>query len=210
MLEDLLQQIRQCRLCEPNLPLGANPIIQASKEAKLLIIGQAPGTRVHKTSIPWNDPSGDRLRQWLKLDKTAFYDATKIAIMPMGLCYPGKGKSGDLPPRKECAPQWHSKVLEQLPNIGMTLLIGQYAQNYYLQDKPKTLTETVRAWQQWAPHYLPLPHPSPRNTLWLKRNPWFEAEVVPFIREYVHAHIGLEQETSFESARISVIKFQQI
>ena len=156
MLEDLLQQIRQCRLCEPNLPLGANPIIQASKEAKLLIIGQAPGTRVHKTSIPWNDPSGDRLRQWLKLDKTAFYDATKIAIMPMGLCYPGKGKSGDLPPRKECAPQWHSKVLEQLPNIGMTLLIGQYAQNYYLQEKPKTLTETVRAWQQWAPHYLPL------------------------------------------------------
>ncbi len=193
MLEDLLQQIRQCRLCEPNLPLGANPIIQASKEAKLLIIGQAPGTRVHKTSIPWNDPSGDRLRQWLKLDKTAFYDATKIAIMPMGLCYPGKGKSGDLPPRKECAPQWHSKVLEQLPNIGMTLLIGQYAQNYYLQEKPKTLTETVRAWQQWAPHYLPLPHPSPRNTLWLKRNPWFEAEVVPFIREYVHAHIGIEQ-----------------
>lgn len=193
MLEDLLQQIRQCRLCEPDLPLGANPIIQASKEAKLLIIGQAPGTRVHKTSIPWNDPSGDRLRQWLKLDKTAFYDASKIAIMPMGLCYPGKGKSGDLPPRKECAPQWHSKVLEQLPNIGMTLLIGQYAQNYYLQDKPKTLTETVRAWQQWAPRYLPLPHPSPRNTLWLKRNPWFEAEVVPFIREYVHAHIGLEQ-----------------
>lgn len=193
MLEDLLQQIRQCRLCEPDLPLGANPIIQASKEAKLLIIGQAPGTRVHKTSIPWNDPSGDRLRQWLELDKTAFYDASKIAIMPMGLCYPGKGKSGDLPPRKECAPQWHSKVLEQLPNIGMTLLIGQYAQNYYLQDKPKTLTETVRAWQQWAPHYLPLPHPSPRNTLWLKRNPWFEAEVVPFIREYVHAHIGIEQ-----------------
>ncbi|NOH54467.1 uracil-DNA glycosylase family protein [Vibrio coralliilyticus] len=193
MLKDLLQQIRQCRLCEPDLPLGANPIIQASKEAKLLIIGQAPGTRVHKTSIPWNDPSGDRLRQWLELDKTAFYDANKIAIMPMGLCYPGKGKSGDLPPRKECAPQWHSKVLEQLPNIGMTLLIGQYAQNYYLQDKPKTLTETVRAWQQWAPHYLPLPHPSPRNTLWLKRNPWFEAEVVPFIREYVHAHIGIEQ-----------------
>ncbi|NOH63982.1 uracil-DNA glycosylase family protein [Vibrio sp. RE88] len=193
MLEDLLQQIHQCRLCEPDLPLGANPIIQASKEAKLLIIGQAPGTRVHKTSIPWNDPSGDRLRQWLELDKTAFYDSSKIAIMPMGLCYPGKGKSGDLPPRKECAPQWHSKVLEQLPNIGMTLLIGQYAQNYYLQDKPKTLTETVRAWQQWAPHYLPLPHPSPRNTLWLKRNPWFEAEVVPFIREYVHAHIGIEQ-----------------
>lgn len=189
MLEKLLKEIRQCRLCEPELPLGANPIIQASKEAKLLIIGQAPGTQVHNTSIPWNDPSGDRLRQWLELDKARFYDASNIAIMPMGLCYPGKGKSGDLPPRKECAPQWHSKVLEQLPNVGMTLLIGQYAQNYYLSDKPKTLTETVRAWQQWAPNYLPLPHPSPRNTLWLKRNPWFEAEVVPFIREYVHAHL---------------------
>ncbi|MCG9597876.1 uracil-DNA glycosylase family protein [Vibrio sp. Isolate25] len=190
MLEKLLKEVRQCKLCEPELPLGANPIIQAGKQAKLLIIGQAPGTRVHNTSIPWNDPSGDRLRQWLDLDKAHFYDSNNIAIMPMGLCYPGKGKSGDLPPRKECAPQWHNKILEQLPNVGMTLLIGQYAQNYYLQDKPRTLTETVRVWQQWAPRYLPLPHPSPRNTLWLKRNPWFENEVVPFIRQYVHEHLG--------------------
>ncbi|NOI82303.1 uracil-DNA glycosylase family protein [Vibrio tubiashii] len=190
MLEPLLKEIRACKVCEPSLPLGANPVIQASSSAKLLIIGQAPGTRVHETSIPWNDPSGNRLREWLALDKETFYDPNKIAIMPMGLCYPGKGKSGDLPPRKECAPLWHQRVLEQLPNIGMTLLIGQYAQNYYLPDKPKTLTETVQQWQRWAPNYLPLPHPSPRNTLWLKKNPWFEAEVVPYIREYVHRHLS--------------------
>ncbi|MDC5850429.1 uracil-DNA glycosylase family protein [Vibrio europaeus] len=191
MLEPLLKELRACKACEPKLPLGANPVIQASSSAKLLIIGQAPGTRVHETSIPWNDPSGNRLREWLALDKEAFYDPNKIAIMPMGLCYPGKGKSGDLPPRKECAPLWHQRVLEQLPNIGMTLLIGQYAQNYYLPDKPRTLTETVQQWQRWAPNYLPLPHPSPRNTLWLQKNPWFEAEVVPFIRGYVHEQLDL-------------------
>ncbi|UUM30452.1 uracil-DNA glycosylase family protein [Vibrio japonicus] len=189
MLKETLQQIRACSLCEPNLPLGANPVIQASESSKLLIIGQAPGLKVHNTSIPWNDPSGERLREWLQLDKAQFYDPDEIAIMPMGLCYPGKGKSGDLPPRKECAPQWHSTVISQLPNVGMTLLIGQYAQNYYLKDKPKTLTETVKQWQRWAPTYLPLPHPSPRNTLWLKKNPWFELEVVPYIREYVHQHL---------------------
>ncbi len=146
MLEQLLQQVRACKRCEPELPLGANPVIQASPEAKLLIVGQAPGIRVHQSSIPWNDPSGDRLRKWLQLSPEQFYDPKQIAIMPMGLCYPGKGSSGDLPPRKECAPLWHEKILEQLPNIGMTLLIGQYAQNHYRQDKPKTLTETVREW----------------------------------------------------------------
>lgn len=191
MLDSLLSEIRACRHCEAHLPLGANPVIQAHQDAKLMIIGQAPGTRVHHSSIPWNDPSGDRLRDWLGLDKTQFYDAKNIAIMPMGLCYPGKGHSGDLPPRKECAPMWHQKVLEALPNIGMTLLIGQYAQRYYLSDKPRSLTETVKQWQTWAPHTLPLPHPSPRNTLWLKRNPWFEAEVVPYIRQYVHEHLCL-------------------
>ncbi|MEH0667363.1 uracil-DNA glycosylase family protein [Vibrio scophthalmi] len=191
MLDSLLNEIRACRHCEPHLPLGANPVIQAHQDAKLLIIGQAPGTRVHHSSIPWNDPSGDRLREWLGLDKTQFYDAKHIAIMPMGLCYPGKGRSGDLPPRKECAPMWHQKVLEALPNIGMTLLIGQYAQRYYLSDKPRSLTETVKQWHTWAPHTLPLPHPSPRNTLWLKRNPWFEAEVVPYIHQYVHEHLNI-------------------
>ena len=192
MLDTLLEEIRHCRLCEPELELGANPVIQASRTARLMIIGQAPGTRVHKTSLPWNDPSGDRLRNWLALDRETFYNPVKIAIMPMGLCYPGKGKSGDLPPRKECAPLWHRKVWDELPNIGMTLLIGQYAQNYYLTDKPKTLTETVRNWKRWAPESIPLPHPSPRNTLWLRNNPWFEAEVVPYIREYVHGCLGLE------------------
>lgn len=190
MLDQLLSEVRACRACEPELPLGANPVIQASTSAKLLIIGQAPGTRVHNTSIPWNDPSGDRLRDWLQIDKQTFYDPTKIAIMPMGLCYPGKGKSGDLPPRKECAPLWHKRVIDLLPNVTMTLLIGQYAQNYYLTDKPKTLTETVKEWQRFAPSYLPLPHPSPRNTLWLKKNPWFEAEVVPYMREYVLQHLA--------------------
>ncbi|PWI33759.1 IclR family transcriptional regulator [Vibrio albus] len=193
MLDTLLQEIRACTLCEPELPLGANPVIQASPTARLMIIGQAPGTRVHKTSLPWNDPSGDRLRNWLELDRDTFYDPAQIAIMPMGLCYPGKGKSGDLPPRKECAPQWHQKVWDELPNIGMTLLIGQYAQNYYLKDKPKTLTETVHQWEKWAPEFIPLPHPSPRNTLWLKKNPWFEEGVVAYIREYVHGCLGIHR-----------------
>ncbi|MDG3084607.1 uracil-DNA glycosylase family protein [Vibrio hannami] len=193
MLEKLLSEIRSCKLCEPELELGANPVIQANQEARLLIVGQAPGTRVHKTSIPWNDPSGDRLRNWLEIDKDIFYDPTQIAIMPMGLCYPGKGKSGDLPPRKECAPLWHTKVLELLPNIEMTLLIGQYAQNYYLKDKPETLTETVKAWDKWAPKYIPLPHPSPRNTLWLRRNEWFERDVVPYMREHVQRFLAEKQ-----------------
>ncbi|MBD1557457.1 uracil-DNA glycosylase family protein [Vibrio sp. S9_S30] len=184
-LTALLWDIKQCKLCEPELPLGANPIIQASQSARLLIVGQAPGTKVHHSSIPWNDPSGDRLRAWLNIEKDVFYDASKIAIMPMGLCYPGKGKSGDLPPRKECAPRWHASVLDNLPHIEMTLLIGQYAQQYYLKDCPKTLTQTVEQWHRWAPEFLPLPHPSPRNTLWLKKNPWFESKTVPYIRGIV-------------------------
>lgn len=185
MLQPLLNEIRACEVCAHSLPLGANPVIQAHRDAQLLIIGQAPGVKVHETSIPWNDPSGHRLREWLNIERETFYNPKRIAIMPMGLCYPSKGKSGDLPPRKECAPLWHQKLLAELPNIKMTLLIGQYAQNYYLQDKPATLTETVKLWKKWAPTYLPLPHPSPRNTLWLKKNPWFEEEVVEYIREVV-------------------------
>ena len=188
---NLLDRVRACTICQDHLSHGVRPIIQASPKAKLLIIGQAPGLRVHESGIPWNDPSGERLRRWLDLPSEIFYDETQIAIVPMGLCYPGKGKSGDLPPRPECAPLWHPQLLPALPSVGMTLLIGQYAQNYYLSDKPKTLTETVKQWQTWAPRYLPLPHPSPRNTLWLKRNPWFEDEVVPYIRDYVHQHLKL-------------------
>ena len=185
MLEQLLAEIRACRVCQNELPLGCNPVIQAASSAKILIIGQAPGAKVHQTSVPWNDPSGQRLRQWLQIDSDTFYDPHQVAIMPMGLCYPGKGKSGDLPPRKESAPLWHHQILPLLPQIKLTLLIGQYAQNYYLNDKPKTLTETVRHWQKWAPHFLPLPHPSPRNTLWLRKNSWFEETVLPIIQTQV-------------------------
>lgn len=181
-LDQLFNDVRQCRMCEPHLPLGANPIVRGKPSATLLIIGQAPGTRVHQTGIPWNDPSGVRLRKWLEMDEQDFYDENQVAIIPMGFCYPGKGKSGDLPPRRECAPTWHQRILSLLPNIRTTLLIGNYAQQYYLKDKPNTLTETVKLWQHWAPTYFPLPHPSPRNTLWLKKNPWFEQHELPAIR----------------------------
>ncbi|HFQ5432523.1 TPA: uracil-DNA glycosylase family protein [Vibrio vulnificus] len=185
-LEPLLNQIRACQVCASALPLGANPVVQAHSEAKILIIGQAPGTKVHHSSIPWNDASGNRLRAWLDIEKPTFYDPKQIAIMPMGFCYPGRGQSGDLPPRKECAPLWHEALLKHLPNIELTLLIGQYAQNRYLSNKPKTLTETVQNWQAWLPDYLPLPHPSPRNTLWLRKNTWFEEQTVPYLRQQVH------------------------
>lgn len=183
-LELLLEEIRQCRLCAEHLPLGPKPILSASTSAKILIVGQAPGTRVHETGIPWNDPSGDRLRAWLDIDKTTFYDNSKIAIIPMGFCYPGKGKSGDLPPRKECATQWQAPLRSKLLNIEMTLLVGQYALQHYLGNASKaTLTDTVKAWSDYAPEYFPLPHPSPRNNIWLKRNPWFEESVVPNLKD---------------------------
>ncbi|WP_454441678.1 uracil-DNA glycosylase family protein [Vibrio bathopelagicus] len=194
MFSSLLTEIRQCTACEPHLSHGANPVIQAHPNARLLIIGQAPGIKVHESSVPWNDASGERLREWLGMDSNTFYDEQKVAIVPMGFCYPGKGKSGDLPPRKECAALWHRKVLQSLPNIQMTLLIGQYAQNYYLKDKAtNTLTETVRNWQAWAPELLPLPHPSPRNNIWLKKNPWFESEVIPYIRNHVSEHLAYHE-----------------
>ncbi|EHH1185416.1 uracil-DNA glycosylase family protein [Vibrio vulnificus] len=192
-LEPLLTQIRACQVCASALPLGANPVVQAHSEAKILIIGQAPRTKVHHTSIPWNDASGNRLRAWLDIEKLTFYDPKQIAIMPMGFCYPGQGQSGDLPPRKECAPLWHEALLKHLPNIELTLLIGQYAQNRYLSNKPKTLTETVQNWQAWLPDYLPLPHPSPRNTLWLRKNPWFEEQTVPYLRQQVHQRLSLSK-----------------
>ncbi|EJE8557777.1 uracil-DNA glycosylase family protein [Vibrio vulnificus] len=192
-LEPLLTQIRACQVCASALPLGANPVVQAHSEAKILIIGQAPGTKVHHTSIPWNDASGNRLRAWLDIEKQTFYNPKQIAIMPMGFCYPGQGQSGDLPPRKECAPLWHETLLKHLPNIELTLLIGQYAQNRYLSNKPKTLTETVQNWQAWLPDYLPLPHPSPRNTLWLRKNPWFEEQTVPYLRQQVHQRLSLSK-----------------
>jgi uracil-DNA glycosylase len=177
----LLSQIRVCRVCSDHLPLGPRPVIRASPSARILIIGQAPGTRVHESGIPWNDRSGDRLREWLHLDKTVFYDQNRIAIVPMGFCYPGRDKNGgDAPPRRECAPLWHPPVLEGMPNIALTLLIGSYAQIRYLGNRRmRTMTETVEAWREFLPRFLPLPHPSWRNTAWIRRNPWFERDVLP-------------------------------
>ena len=185
ILTDLLKELDQCRVCEPELPLGARPVVSVSPSARLLIVGQAPGTRVHASGIPWNDPSGDRLRQWLGVDKETFYDKSRIAIMPMGFCYPGKGASGDLPPRSECAPLWHKKLLNHMPSIELTLLIGNYAHKYYLDRRHKTLTARVAAWQDYLPGYFPLVHPSPRNTYWLQQNPWFEVDLLPELRKRV-------------------------
>lgn len=185
-LQGLLTVVRQCRACESHLPLGPRPVLQAAASARILIVGQAPGARVHATGIPWNDLSGERLRQWMDVDTTSFYDPAKIAIIPMGYCYPGKGKSGDLPPRRECANLWLDHLLAKLPNIELTLLIGLHAQRHFLGSRRKaSLTSTVQAWQEFAPEYIPLPHPSPRNTAWFQRNAWFGHELVPVLRERV-------------------------
>ena len=187
VLAAAIAEVRACRVCEEHLPLGPRPVVRASTSARLLIVGQAPGTRVHETGIPWNDPSGDRLRDWLGLDRDAFYDEGRIAIMPMGFCYPGVDRNGgDKPPRRECAPLWHDRLLAQMPAVRLTLLVGMYAQQRYLgRARRRTLTETVRAWRDYLPDFLPLPHPSWRNTAWLRKNPWFEAEIVPFLRRSV-------------------------
>jgi uracil-DNA glycosylase len=184
-LQDLLAQIRDCRHCEESLPLGPNPVVRASATARLLIIGQAPGTKVHASGIPWDDPSGVRLRQWLQVEPQQFYDEGQIAIVPMGFCYPGRGKSGDLPPSPDCAPLWHERLLQQMPQLELVLLVGSFAQNHYLGRSGETLTQRVQRWAEFGPRYLPLPHPSPRNTFWLRRNPWFETEVVPALRQRV-------------------------
>lgn len=184
-LTELLTEIRQCRHCEKSLPLGPNPVLRASASARLLIVGQAPGTRVHATGIPWNDPSGDRLRQWLQMDREQFYDESRIAIVPMGFCYPGRGKSGDLPPSPDCAPLWHEPLLAQMPELQLVLLVGSYAQAHYLGKSRETLTQRVQRWADFGPRYFPLPHPSPRNIAWLQRNPWFDEQVIPALRQRV-------------------------
>ncbi len=186
-LEEVLRAARACRACAAHQPLGPRPVLRAGPGARLLIVGQAPGTRVHETGIPWNDPSGERLRAWLAVDRDGFYDQTRIAIVPMGFCYPGRNpRGGDNPPRPECAPLWHGPLLAALPGIELTLLVGQYAQAHYLGKRRRsTLTETVRAWADYGPGFLPLPHPSWRNTGWLKRNPWFAAELLPGLRARV-------------------------
>lgn len=182
-----LEKLRSCQNCASGLPLGANPVVQISPQAKILIIGQAPGTKAHKTNMPFNDASGDRLRLWLNISREQFYNENDLAIMPMSFCYPGRNhKGGDLPPISACASLWHSKTLDYLPNIQLTLLVGQYSQAYYLGNRRKrTLTDTVKSWQEFLPTYFPLPHPSWRNNGWCRANEWFIKEVIPELQKRV-------------------------
>lgn len=187
-----LAEARACRLCARHLPQPPRPILRAAASARLLIVGQAPGKRAHVRGVPWDDPSGDRLRLWLGLDRARFYDARRVAIMPMGFCYPGTTPAGaDLPPRPECAPAWHARLARHLRRVELTLLVGGYAQAFYLGARAKpTLTATVEAWREALPRYLPLPHPSWRNNAWLKRNPWFAEELLPELRRLVRRLVG--------------------
>lgn len=185
-MKSLLSQIKNCTICEPHLDLGANPVVVAHKNSKIVIVGQAPGTKVHNSGIPWNDESGKQLRKWLNVSNENFYNEELFAIVPMGFCYPGKGKSGDKPPRKECAPKWHQPLFDVMSKVELVILIGMYAHNYYLKEKAKrTLTETVDNYPEYLPEYFVLPHPSPRNRIWLKRNPWFLENVVPELQKKV-------------------------
>lgn len=187
-LEGLVREARACTVCAAHLPHPPRPVLRVGKTARLLIIGQAPGRRVHASGIPWNDPSGQRLRDWLGLEPEVFYDERRVAILPIGLCYPGTVNGADLPPRKECAPLWHPRIVPALGQVRLTLLVGSYAQAFHLADLRKpAMTETVRAFREYLPRFLPLPHPSWRNSGWLKRNAWFEAELVPELRRLIRA-----------------------
>jgi uracil-DNA glycosylase len=181
--DTLLDQVRACRICT-DLPLGPRPIFQASTTARILIASQAPGTRAHESGIPFSDASGDRLREWMGLSKAAFYDAREIAIVPMGLCYPGRRHGGDAPPRPECAPLWRARLLGAMPALRLTLLVGSYAQRDVLGPGP--MTDNVANFRSHLPHYFPLPHPSWQTRTWATRNPWFEAEVLPALRQAIH------------------------
>ncbi|MGB0885208.1 MAG: uracil-DNA glycosylase family protein [Chitinophagales bacterium] len=183
MLRKLNTEIKACAICSEHLALGPRPVFTAHKKSKIVIVGQAPGLAVHKSGIPWNDKSGNNLRKWMNVDNNTFYDTKQIAIIPMGFCYPGKGKSGDLAPRKECAPKWHLALLNEMPNVQLILLIGKYAQDYYIKNNPyKNLTETVKNYQNFLPNYFVLPHPSPRNNIWQAKNEWFSKDVLPDLK----------------------------
>jgi uracil-DNA glycosylase len=182
-LEGRLAKVRRCVVCAESLGHEPRPVLAAHRESKIAIIGQAPGAVVHKTGVPWDDQSGENLRRWMGIDNSTFYDEKQIALIPMGFCYPGKGKSGDLPPRKECAPLWHQPLFERMGQLRLILLVGKYAQDYYLKDPPKTLTSTVRNFREYLPDHLVLPHPSPRNNIWQAKNSWFKTEVLPLLRD---------------------------
>ena len=187
----LLREVRACQICSANLPLGPRPVLQLASSARLLIIGQAPGSKVHQSGIPWSDLSGDRLRDWMKLERSVFYDKKRVAILPIGLCYPGAGENrGDLPPRLECAPLWHERLLTHLPNLEVTVLVGQYAQRYYLgSQRMGSMTETVKTFSAYGPQFFPLPHPSWRSIIWMRKHAWFEQSVIPELRKVVRKAI---------------------
>jgi len=183
-MKHLLQEVKNCKICSAYIE--PRPVISANKSSKIIIIGQAPGSVVHRTGIPWNDKSGNNLRNWMNIEDDIFYDTSKFGIIPMGFCYPGKGKTGDLPPRKECAPLWHKPVLDEMSNVELILLIGKYAQDYYLKKEAKrTLTETVQSFELYLPQFFVLPHPSPRNNIWMKKNPWFKTDVLPSLKNKI-------------------------
>jgi len=188
-LDRLLEQVRRCTACA-GLPCGPRPVVSAATGARILIVGQAPGLRVHESGVPWDDASGERLRDWMGVGRGVFYDPSRVALVPMGFCYPGRGASGDLPPRPECAPLWHERILALLPRVELRILAGRYAQEHYLDERGgKNLTETVRAFRDFG-DALPLPHPSPRNNIWLRRNPWFAEELLPYLRSRVAAALA--------------------
>jgi len=180
--ESLLHDVSKCKICEGQLLLGANPVLQINQQARILIAGQAPGRKVHESGVPFADASGNRLRDWMGVSRDVFYNPKKIAILPMGFCYPGSGKSGDLPPRPECEPAWRKKLLDQLSNLELTLVLGKYAQDYHFGKASSSLTELVKSWHKYWPHLVPLPHPSSRNNIWLRKNPWFDAELLTPLR----------------------------
>jgi len=190
--QSLLKEIEMCTICSKDLPLGPRPVLQFHPKAKLLIAGQAPGKKVHQSGIPFDDASGDRLRQWLGINNSVFYDPEQVAILPMGFCYPGKGPSGDLPPRPECAPTWREKLLKQLPNLKMTIVSGKYAINYHFKTNA-SLTEIVKNWGKFWPAVVPLPHPSPRNNIWLSKNQWFESEFLPLLKRHVRDVLDIHE-----------------
>jgi uracil-DNA glycosylase len=181
----LVATVRECRLCEESLPLAPRPVIQIDPQARILIAGQAPGRRVHETGVPFDDPSGDRLRDWMGVSSETFYDRAKVAIMPMGFCYPGSGKSGDLPPRPECEKAWRAQLMHYLESVRLTVVIGRYAQEWHLPHTQRNLTETVRGWKDYGAGVIPLPHPSPRNNIWIKKNPWFAESLLAALKRAV-------------------------
>ena len=184
---ELLRDVRACTICDAALPLGPRPVVQLDPAARILIAGQAPGRRVHESGVPFDDPSGNRLRDWMGVSREEFYDPRRVAILPMGFCYPGTGSSGDLPPRPECAPAWREPLLAKLRKIELTLILGRYALDYHVPDAPKTVTEAVKDWRRTWPELVVLPHPSPRNNRWLKANPWFDADLLPELRRRVRS-----------------------